>query len=126
MKEHVNYSKLCTQHLNVECFSPCRCFEVFNCFTTCHKIDEDLIIDYITTLQVLKDITIENDLQLKELIYNIFKIMDGHHPKKSIIICISGSNSGKTTLMNSILSACDQDEIGTFQLPNTIFVTELD
>lgn len=93
----------------------CKCKKVRLC-DDCIT-DEEIIIAAGSMCQFVQSVAKENEMDFMELMEQIYTILDGRGGKKNTWIFIGSSDSGKTTLMDLLLTPYEQHEIGNFKTP---------
>lgn len=93
----------------------CKCKKVRLC-DDCIT-DEEIIIAAGSMCQFVQSVAKENEMDFMELMEQIYTILDGRGGNKNTLIFIGSSDSGKTTLMDLLLTPYEQHEIGNFKTP---------
>lgn len=93
------------------------CYGVKRCINHPNNNDE-FIIAFSTMLQILKSIADENSFtSIREMMEKIYVILENKGHKRNCCIFIGSADSGKSTLVNILLSMYEKYQIGLIKVP---------
>ena len=90
----------------------CQCYGCLQCVEHPLNSEQNLLI-------LLDSVARENGIRLYELCDRIFGVLTRRGGKKNTLIFIGASDSGKSTLVDTLLSHIPNYDVGNFQPPNS-------